>query len=113
MSLGTHGLITNDAARIAVIIIFGIAGAIAAHFLQKPAIIVCTSIAGSIITFMGIDLFAVTGWSDYIEYILSTHQAPINLGGTPAIIGMSSGAIILAAIAILAQFHINRGRTWS
>ncbi|KAJ3122684.1 hypothetical protein HK098_002555 [Nowakowskiella sp. JEL0407] len=112
LSFKAGGVIQSEVGRIIFIIILVIVGLVVALFVEKPAIIVTTSIVGSVSTLIGIDVFAQTGVSRIIISFVQSSGKVGNLGDsistTQYVILGAMG--LLAVIGIVVQFYTTRGQ---
>jgi hypothetical protein len=96
--------------RAVLIIVFVIAGVVLMFYLQKPAIIISTSMIGSFIFFNGLDVFAHVG---YISHTRAFFKGQIELSrasvaANPNLYAVIAGVPVLALIGMFVQFLINR-----
>ncbi|KAJ1954653.1 hypothetical protein GGI12_005742, partial [Dipsacomyces acuminosporus] len=104
LSLKSGGLIPSEGGRIGFIIGFVVLGIVAILFLERPAIIVASSIWGAYALFIGIDCFARTGFQDATLTFLKTPGAKFTV--TPKVYGMIAGMAVSAVLGIIIQFII-------
>ncbi|PWA00783.1 hypothetical protein BB558_003160 [Smittium angustum] len=102
MGWSSTGLFTQNWAKIIFICGFVVVSALLVMFLERPAIILSTSVYGSYAVFVGIDCFAKTGFKESITNVLSKTKAPIKI--TPSMYGMLVGVVIFAVIGAVVQF---------
>ncbi|KAJ3300810.1 hypothetical protein HK104_000003 [Borealophlyctis nickersoniae] len=109
------GAINPPYGRAIFIIIMCVIGVIAIFILQKPVIIVCTSIIGAYSIVMGIDAFAQTGFAASAnDFLTSSSKRSFHTFETNGkVYGLLITMIVLAVIGILAQFKINVGRSFA
>ncbi|KAJ1800747.1 hypothetical protein LPJ59_000849 [Coemansia sp. RSA 2399] len=108
LSMKSGSLIHSDVGRILFIVALIIIGMIAAFFLQRPAIIVASSIWGSYALFVGIDCFARTGFQYTALAFLNTPGAIYET--SPKVYAMIACMAISACLGIFVQFWITRSR---
>lgn len=53
--------ITNIVARIVILVVLSLIGAVVVHFFERPAIIIATSLAGAYLTVLGVDMVVNAG----------------------------------------------------
>ncbi|KAJ1550566.1 hypothetical protein HK096_006222 [Nowakowskiella sp. JEL0078] len=111
LSFKAGGLISSSTGRIIFIVILVVIGLVVALFIEKIAIIVSTSVIGSVGAFVGIDVFAKTGVSQIIISFVSANGRVTGLADT---ISVAQYAIliaiaVLAIIGIVIQFRHNKG----
>ena len=97
--------ITSVGWRWAFIIVLALIVGILALFLIKVVAIVATAWVGSFMTFVGIDVFAQTGFAQAVSEILSGQVATPNLY-SPAAYAMLSACVVLAIIGMIVQFTL-------
>ncbi|PVU85099.1 hypothetical protein BB559_007215, partial [Furculomyces boomerangus] len=76
MSWSSTGLFSQIWVRVVFIVASVIVGGLLVLFLERPAIIISTSIYGSYALFVGIDCFARTGFKESIASVLVKLQIP-------------------------------------
>lgn len=112
LSWRSQGLITSETGRAIFIAVFAVLGAIAMHFLQKPAVIVASSFGGSYLLFTGIDVFTKTGFNAALRLFLSGDLA-LDVSGFTAdgpLYGLLVGVLVVALVGMAVQYSQNRGR---
>ncbi|KAI8324176.1 hypothetical protein GQ54DRAFT_78379 [Martensiomyces pterosporus] len=111
LSMKSGGLIHSDVGRIIFIVVMIIIGMIAVLFLERPAIIVASSVWGAYALFVGIDCFAKTGFQYTALTFLNAPGAKFET--TPKVYGMIAGMAISALLGIVIQFIISRKKASS
>ncbi|PIA16546.1 hypothetical protein COEREDRAFT_8334 [Coemansia reversa NRRL 1564] len=106
LSMRSGGVIHSDIGRILFIVGLVIVGIVAALFLQRPAIIVASSIWGSYMLFVGIDCFARTGFQFTALTFLNTPGAVYE--ASPKVYAMIACMALSALLGILMQFRLTR-----
>jgi hypothetical protein len=101
---------SESSARTVLLILFAIAGIVLMHFLQKPAIIISTSIFGSFIFFNGFDVFAHVG---FVSHTRAFFKGQIELSrasviANPNMYAVIAGVPVLALMGMVVQFLMNR-----
>ncbi|KAJ3124916.1 hypothetical protein HK098_000743 [Nowakowskiella sp. JEL0407] len=95
------GLIKSEVGRIVFIAIIVIIFAIAIHFLERPLLIIGTSVPGAYATIWGIDVFVQTGFKDAVVVVL---QNAGKITVTTNVWIMIGAFLALSVIGILVQF---------
>ncbi|PVV02954.1 hypothetical protein BB560_002583 [Smittium megazygosporum] len=101
-----EGIFHQEWLRILFLAIFAAIGGVLILFLEKPTIIIGSSILGAYITFIGIDCFARTGYKDIIANIFRGVTG--NMGRDAKVYAMLGGTIALALISIFVQFRFSK-----
>jgi hypothetical protein len=111
LSMKNNSLIETDTGRILFVLGMALIGGILIHFVERPAIIVSTSLLGSFTTFVGIDSIAKTGFAHTVQLFLfgGVQLSSLNTyTASGGVIGMIVGTLILTAISAASQFQINK-----
>ncbi|KAJ1999384.1 hypothetical protein GGI04_004588 [Coemansia thaxteri] len=104
LGMKSGGLIHSDVGRILFIVGFVLAGIIVVFFVERPAIIVASSIWGSYALFVGIDCFARTGFQYTALAFLNAPGAVYET--SPKVYAMIAGMAVSACLGIAAQFWL-------
>ena len=97
--------ITSIAWRWGFIIVIAIIFGILALLLIKVIAVISTAWVGSFVAFVGIDVFAQTGFAQSVSEILSG-KTPESSQFSPACYGMLIGCVVLAVLGMLVQFKV-------
>ncbi|KAI9506057.1 hypothetical protein GGI25_004414 [Coemansia spiralis] len=106
LAMKSGGLIHSDVGRILFIVACIIIGMVVALFIQRPAIIVASSIWGSYALFVGIDCFARTGFQYTALAFLNTPGATYET--SPKVYAMIACMAVSACLGIFVQFWTTR-----
>lgn len=106
------GVINSDAGRIIFVIALGIVCGILIHFIERPAIMLATSLLGSFTLFLGIDSFAHTGFAQVVQNFLfgGLQASAVQYVASGGALGFIIATFVLTLIATGAQWHFNKGR---
>ncbi|KAL2917735.1 hypothetical protein HK105_202608 [Polyrhizophydium stewartii] len=112
LSWKSNGAIESETGRAIFIAVCALIGAVVIHFVERPAIIVSTSVLGAYLVIMGIDFFAKTGVVAAIRQFLSgTNRFDTSVFSTSnGTFGMLCTMVVLAVIGIIVQFRTTIGR---
>jgi len=115
LSWKSGGVISSGLPRAGFICALSLVGSVIILFFQKPIIIVSTSIIGAYSMAVGVDLFAHTGFIETTgAFLTSSSKASFETFETnPKIYGMLGSTALLAIIGMVAQWRINRGRSFN
>ncbi|KAJ2295118.1 hypothetical protein IWW55_005550 [Coemansia sp. RSA 2706] len=106
LAMRSGGVIHSDVGRVLFIVALVVAGMVAALFLQRPAIIVASSVWGSYMLFVGIDCFARTGFQYTALAFLNTPGAAYIT--SPKVYAMIACMALSALLGVVAQFRLTR-----
>ncbi|PVV05471.1 hypothetical protein BB560_000003 [Smittium megazygosporum] len=104
-----EGIFHQEWLRIVFLVIFAVIGGVLIVFLEKPIIIIGSSILGAYITFIGIDCFARTGYKDIVANIF--RGVTVDIGRDAKVYAMLGGTIAFALVSMFVQFRLSRPRT--
>lgn len=103
LSWKSKGLIEGKVERPIFLLAMSIIPAILVLFFEKPVIIVATSILGSVLTGIGIDLFAQLGFASAIRTFIS-NKGEAEISGK--LYYLLASMIVLALVGVLVQFGV-------
>jgi len=106
LALAPNGLIPNPLFRALFIVILVIICAVLVFKLERPAIIIATSVAGAFLTILGIDFFVHTQFLASMVAFLSSTGTYTADGRT---YGMLAGVALLALLGMIIQFRFHKG----
>lgn len=110
LSFKSGGVIQSDFGRGIFIALLALIGAGLCQILEKPAVIILTSFAGSFLFFMGIDIFAKTGLVTAVKLFLAG-DAKIDVPAFDAnagTYGMLVGVVFMFIAALVFQYSQSR-----
>ncbi|KAJ3058485.1 hypothetical protein HDU99_006783 [Rhizoclosmatium hyalinum] len=102
-------VITSSTARFITIAVFVIAFGVLIFFFEMPILIAATSVGGAYATFVGIDIFAQTGFVENARYITSGKSLSLDFGSKG--FWMLGGCVLLALVGIAVQLREIRRST--
>ena len=114
LGVKSGGVIESGLGKILFVVGMGIVGAVLIQILEKPALVFSTSLAGSYLTFYGIDVFARTGFANSSLsslYQLREGQAIVYDTSGP-VIGMMVGVLVLTIIGCFSQYRSIQGKDY-
>ncbi|ORY53641.1 hypothetical protein BCR33DRAFT_654798 [Rhizoclosmatium globosum] len=103
-------VITSSTARIITIVVFCLVFGVLVFFLEMPILITATSFGGAYATFVGLDVFAQTGFVDISRIISTGKNVQVDFGSKWAY--MFAGCVLLAIIGLCVQVHQLRQAKW-
>jgi hypothetical protein len=90
---------------------FAVIGAAAIQFIEKPATIFLTAFAGSYILFLGIDVFAATGFTRTAKFIMSGTSNADSFNDLVKDVKwlylMLGGVLLFSLLAVIVQLRLN------
>jgi hypothetical protein len=98
----SNGTIQSETGRVIFLAILSIVGGIAIFFFEKVLLVLSTAFSGSYGAFLGIDVFANTGFSNGIQTFLSGGG---EYEATYTVWGMLAGVLALAVLGSFYQFR--------
>ncbi|KAJ2520634.1 hypothetical protein H4217_001908 [Coemansia sp. RSA 1939] len=108
LSMKSGGLIHSDVGRILFIVALVVGGMVVALFIQRPAIIVASSVWGAYALFVGIDCFARTGFQYTALAFLNAPGATYET--SPKVYAMIACMAVSACLGIFVQFWTTRSK---
>ncbi|RHZ44209.1 hypothetical protein Glove_750g8 [Diversispora epigaea] len=108
LSLSSDGIIHSKTGRIIFIVAFAIAGLFLTFFFEEHVIIIGTSFIGSYAIFIGIDMFANTGFTNSVRTFMDGNHDIAYEANTKVYL-MLVGMIVVFIIGALCQYKWHRG----
>lgn len=111
-----NGVIQSDWGRAILIVCCVVVGALLMFFFERFLIIVATSFIGSFVIFIGIDLYAQTGFADAVKRFLQARSTDVLIQSSSGVRGMLGGTLALAIVGIFVQYcaiHRRQPPVWS
>ncbi|KAF7722743.1 hypothetical protein EC973_002727 [Apophysomyces ossiformis] len=106
LSWSTAGLIQTNWGRAILIVCFIIAGVVLMAFLERPMVVIATAFVGAFAIFIGIDLYAKTGFAQAVSNFQHVHDVSAVVNSSPQVRGMLGGCLGLAIVGALIQYAI-------
>ncbi|KAI9152684.1 hypothetical protein H9P43_009480 [Blastocladiella emersonii ATCC 22665] len=103
LTLKTGGLISGSTVQAVFIAICAILGGIAVFFVEPHVVRLGTAFGGSYVTFLGLDLFAKTGFADAAKEFMG--HPTLKPEATAGVYGMAAGVVVLAIIGAMSQYR--------
>jgi hypothetical protein len=102
-------LIENEIGRIIFIVAFALIGSILIQFIEKPLIIISTSILGSYLFFIGLDVFLKVGFVAMLQAFLNGNisVSPDLVESDPKLYAVLASVPVLAMIGVFSQFAMS------
>lgn len=106
LSLGARGVIPSDSGRRAFVYVFAVLMAILVLLFEKMFLNVLLPIVGAYLTFLGIDVFAKTGFSMVFTMVVSAYSsADIIYRPDGHTYGMIAGFVVTAVLGVFVNFR--------
>ncbi|KAL3900910.1 MAG: hypothetical protein SGCHY_001003 [Lobulomycetales sp.] len=111
LSWASGGAISSGTGRSIFIGVLALLGSILIHFIEKPFLIVSTSLAGSFSFVYGVDVFARKGFVEAVQFFLGNSDSGSRYVITGSVYGMLASIIVITVIGIVVQWRLWRGHT--
>lgn len=111
LSLTSNGLIQSNTGRIIFIVIFVLVGLLLTFFFENEVIIFGTAFIGSYAIFIGIDMFACTGFANSIRSFLDGNHNIVYNADVKVYL-MIAGMIVLFIIGAVFQYKYHRNSSF-
>ncbi|CAG8467332.1 8909_t:CDS:2 [Diversispora eburnea] len=108
LSWSSGGIIHSKTGQIIFIVIFALAGLLLTFFFEEHVIIIGTSFIGSYALFIGIDMFANTGFYNSVRAFMDGNH-DIDYEANTKVYLMLVGMIVVFVIGALCQYKWHRG----
>ncbi|KAI8614781.1 hypothetical protein BC830DRAFT_1125754 [Chytriomyces sp. MP71] len=93
----------DKTSKIIVLVALAVLGGIAIYFMEKPILVLATSVCGSYLVLFAVDIFGAFGFTHQMMSLIKGSSDVETLTGNPRWIGMLVGCVLLALLGIGVQ----------
>ncbi|ORX61501.1 hypothetical protein DM01DRAFT_1332101 [Hesseltinella vesiculosa] len=104
LSWTTNGVIQSNWGRAVLIIVLVIVGIVLMVFFERTLMVIATAFMGSFAIFVGIDIYAKTGFANTVANMLHARSATVVTTADGPLRGMLAGCLGLAIVGSLIQW---------